>query len=149
MNPSPLPQGVVEIESGKGGRLVTQIRAGSHEFVGDEPVTLGGTGRGPNPYDLLLASLGSCTSITMRLYAERKGWPLENVRVHLSHAKLYARDCEECARKEGKVDRIERTIEIEGPLSEEQRARLIEIAKKCPICRTLSTEISVRTTLSD
>ena len=81
----------------------------------------------------------------MRLYAERKGWPLENVRVRLSHAKI---DCEECTRTEGKVDRIERTIEIEGPLSDEQRARLIEIAKKCPVCRTLSTEINVRTTLS-
>ena len=127
--------------------MLTQIRVGTHEFVGDEPVLLGGTGKGPNPYDLLLASLGSCTSITMRLYAERKGWPLENIRVRLSHAKLYARDCEECERKEGMADRIERTIEIEGPLSRKQRARLIDIAKRCPICRTLSTEISVRTSL--
>ena len=121
-----------------------KIQIGSHRLTGDEPVSFGGTDTGPSPYDLLLAALGSCTSMTISLYGRRKGWPLEEVTVLLSHS-IYAADCAECETREGKIDRIEREIKLTGPLTAEQRSKLMEIADKCPVHRTLTSEINIRT----
>jgi putative redox protein len=123
------------------------ISAGGHRLRGDEPLAVGGTATGPSPYDLLLGALGSCTSMTVSMYARRKQWPLEHVTVRLRHSKIYAQDCAECETKEGKVDRIEREIQLQGRLDEEQRERLLAIANRCPVHVTLTSEISIRTTL--
>lgn len=122
-----------------------EILVGQHRLTADEPVSAGGTGTGPTPYDFLLAALGSCTSMTVALYARRKGWPLEAVVVRLRHAKIHAADCADCETKEGMIDRIERDLEFAGRLSAEQRSRLLEIAQKCPVHRTLVSEIDIRT----
>lgn len=143
-------EGVVLVtESGSvsgSGRLTQRITAGRHELVADEPRPMG-EDAGPTPYDLLLSGLGACTSMTLRLYADRKGWPLTRVTVELKHSRLHARDCEECETASGMVDRIERTIRLDGELSDEQRARLMDIADKCPVHRTLVSEINIRTEL--
>ncbi len=123
------------------------IHAGRHTMVADEPVSAGGQDSGPNPYDLLLAALGACTSMTLRLYADHKGLPLERVSVQLRHSRIHAQDCEDCETKEGKVDRIDRVLTLTGNLDAEQRSKLLEIADKCPVHRTLHSEISVRTRL--
>lgn len=125
----------------------TEINANGHTLLADEPVSVGGTNTGPTPYDLLVAGLGACTSITLRMYANRKQWPLEAIDVRLKHQKIYAKDCEECETKEGKVDEIEREIELHGPLDETQKQRLLEIADRCPVHRTLHSEVSVKTKL--
>jgi uncharacterized OsmC-like protein/alpha/beta superfamily hydrolase len=125
----------------------TEIMAGGHGLYADEPVAAGGTDQGPSPYDLLLAGLGSCTTITLRMYADRKEWPLEEIIVHLNHNKIHARDCATCEQKEGKLDRIQREVELIGNLTPEQRQRLLEIADKCPVHRTLHSKIVVETTL--
>ena len=104
---------------------------------------------GPGPYDLLLAGLGACTAMTLRMYAERKKLPLENVSVELRHAKIHAADCKTCETKEGKVDRIERAIDLRGALTDAQRARFLEIADKCPVHRTLHSEVTVSSVLRD
>jgi putative redox protein len=122
-----------------------EIQIGSHRLTGDEPVSSGGTDTGPSPYDMLLAALGSCTSMTISLYARRKGWALQEVTVLLSHSKIYAADCAECETREGKIDRIEREIQLTGQLTAEQRSKLMEIADKCPVHRTLTSEINIRT----
>jgi uncharacterized OsmC-like protein len=127
--------------------LAQEIVVGDHRLVADEPVSEGGTNTGLGPYDLLLASLGSCTSMTVALYARRKQWPLESVRVRLRHAKIYATDCENCETKEGMLDRIERDIELVGSLDDEQRGRLLDIANKCPVHRTLTSEIVIQSRL--
>jgi putative redox protein len=124
-----------------------EIAVGPHRLVADEPTSAGGTDTGPNPYDLLLAALGACTSMTIALYARRKQWPLEAVTVMLRHSKIHAADCETCETREGKLDRIERDVDLKGSLSDEQRARLLEIANKCPVHRTLTSEIDIRTRL--
>jgi uncharacterized OsmC-like protein len=123
--------------------LRQEIDAGSHTFLADEPATAGGDDSGPDPYALLLAALGACTSMTLLLYARRKQWPLEGVEVRLSHHRDYARDCAECDEKPVQVDQIERRIALRGPLDEAQRARLLEIAQKCPVHRTLTGTIRV------
>jgi putative redox protein len=125
----------------------THVRTERHTFELDEPKELGGTDRGDNPYAHLLAALGACTSITLRMYADRKEWPLAAINVRLSHQKVHAKDCAECETEEGKVDVIERVVELEGPLSEEQMKRLEEIAHKCPVHTTLTSENVIRTEL--
>lgn len=134
---------VVRTESG----YRSDIIASGHSLIADEPESVGGTNQGPTPYDYLLAALGSCTSITLRMYADRKEWPMEAVTVRLRHAKVHAKDCAECESQSGKVDRIERELEFTGPLSDDQIARLVEIADKCPVHRTLHSEIVVETGL--
>src|SRR5207244_6449791 len=136
--------GVVVRET-RQGRSQQEIAVGRHRFLADEPVAAGGLDSGPGPYDLVLAGLGACTAMTLRLYAERKALPLERVTVALSHAKIHAADCEDCETKEGMIDRIERAITLRGALDAEQRRRLLEIADKCPVHRTLTSEIDIRT----
>ena len=123
--------------------LRQQIDAGPHTFFADEPTDAGGDDSGPDPYELLLAALGACTSMTLLLYARRKRWPLEGAEVRLSHRRDYARDCAECDEKPVQIDQIERHITLRGPLDEAQRARLLEIAQKCPVHRTLTGTIRV------
>ena len=128
------------------GKFQQEIVSGRHHLIADEPEDVGGLGSGPGPYDLLLAALGACTSMTLRLYAERKQIPLTRTIVRLRHSRIYATDCAECETKEGMLDRIERFITLEGDLNAEQRAWLLEIADKCPVHRTLTSEIDIRTT---
>ena len=121
-----------------------EIVTGKHRLRADEPVSAGGGDTGPDPYDYLLAALGVCTSMTVGLYARRKQIPLENITVSLRHSRIYAKDCEECETKEGMLDRIDVEVELTGSLSEAQHAKLMEIAAKCPVHRTLTSEINIR-----
>ena len=133
------------IVRGDASAFAQEIVVGSHRLTADEPIEFGGKDTGPGPYDLLLAALGSCTSMTISLYARTKKWPLESVTLNLRHSKIHAVDCRECETKEGKIDRIEREIHLVGNLDPEQRKRLLEIADKCPVHRTLKSEIDIRT----
>jgi uncharacterized OsmC-like protein len=135
---------VVVRETGH-GLFQQEIISGRHHLIADEPKDAGGLGSGPGPYDFLLAALGACTSMTLRLYADRKKFPLTRTQVRLRHSRIYATDCAECETKEGMLDRIERVIILEGDLDAEQRARLMEIADKCPVHHTLKSEIDIRT----
>ena len=132
---------------GSAAGFAQEITVGSHRLSSDEPVEAGGTDSGPSPYDLLLSALGSCTSMTLGMYARRKAWPLESVTVRLRNSRIHAVDCAECETKEGMLDRIELDIELAGTLSAEQRSKLLEIANKCPVHRTLVSEINIRTRL--
>ncbi|MCB1037863.1 MAG: OsmC family protein, partial [Acidobacteria bacterium] len=146
---SELKHGEVRVEGGPSG-FVQDIRTPHHRLVGDEPTSVpGGTDGGPNPYDLLLAALGSCTSMTLRMYADRKGWPLEGVVVKLRHSKIHAEDCEDCQTKSGRIDQIEKEISVLGPLEGDQRSRLLEIADRCPVHRTITSELKIRSRLAD
>ncbi len=138
--------GTVVVEETRRGRFQQDVRTGPHRFLADEPVEVGGLDSGPGPYDLVLAGLGACTAMTLRLYAERKALPLDRVSVRLSHSRIHAADCESCETKEGMIDRIERAITLHGSLGAEERRRLMEIADKCPVHRTLTSEIDIRTT---
>jgi putative redox protein len=137
--------GIVLVRETGGGKLQQEIMSGPHRFLADEPVKAGGLDSGPGPYDLLLASLGACTSMTLRLYADNKKLPLQRVSVRLTHNKIHAEDCLNCETKEGMIDRIDRNITLEGALSADERKRLMEIADKCPVHRTLESEIEIRT----
>jgi len=136
---------IVEAEDGK---FAQDIYAGEHRLRADEPVGMGGADSGPSPYDLLLAALGACTAMTVRLYADHKQIPLERVTVDLKHDKVHATDCAECETREGKIDRIDRVLTLQGELDEAQRAKLLEIANKCPVHRTLHSEVWIPTTLA-
>ncbi len=131
------------------GGLLTEIHIQRHHLVADEPIALGGTDQGPSPFDLLIASLGACTAMTLRMFADRKGWPLEAATVRLRHEKIHAAACAECETREGWIDRIQRDIELEGPLDAPQRARLLAIADRCPVHRTLTGEVNIVTRLRE
>ena len=135
---------MVVVETGA-GRFQQAVTAGRHRLLADEPASVGGLGSGPSPYDLLLASLGACTAMTIRLDAERKGLGLRRVGIALRHRKIHAADCAECDTREGKLDEIGREITLEGDLGAEARARLLEIADRCPVHRTLRSEVRVLT----
>jgi putative redox protein len=142
--------GTVTVTETREGKFTQSIVAGTHRLRADEPVAAGGTDTGPGPYDLLLAALGACTAMTIRLYADLKQLPLTRVTVRLKHDKVHARDCAECETKEGKIDRIDREIGLEGALLDEaQRAKLLEIANKCPVHRTLHSEVWIPTRLTN
>jgi uncharacterized OsmC-like protein len=135
---------VVVHETGR-GRFQQEVVWGSHHLIADEPTDVGGLGGGLGPYELLLASLGACTAMTLRLYADQKHWPLKGAQVRLRHSRIHAEDCAECETKAGTLDRIDRVITLEGDLTADQRSRLMEIADKCPVHRTLKGEIDIRT----
>jgi uncharacterized OsmC-like protein/pimeloyl-ACP methyl ester carboxylesterase len=145
---SEAPRKVVVRET-RNSKLQNTVSIGPHHLLADEPASAGGEDSGPGPYDFVLAGLGACTSMTMRLYADRKSFPLERATVTLSHNKIYAKDCAECETKEGMLDQIEVAIGLEGPLDADQRKRILEIADKCPVHRTLTSEIRIVTRAAD
>ena len=142
-----VPRGKVRVSS-SGPRWGQNVTAGPHRWRVDEPKEVGGADSGPTPYDLLLASIGTCTSMTLQMYAERKGWPLEEVHVELEHERIHAEDCASCESDSGRADRIQRKIWVRGELQSEQRSRLLEIANRCPVHRTLMGEKEVPTFLA-
>lgn len=138
--------GVVRVTTA-GGKFAQHVMTAGHEFIADEPKSFGGDDDGPTPYDLLLASLGTCTSMTMKMYADAKGIPLKRVRIELEHSRDHAKDCADCDVEQGRqLQAIDRAIEMEGDLDDEQRAKLLEIADKCPVHRTLESELHIYTT---
>ncbi len=148
--PAEEPQAIANVrvvEAGE-GRFAQLIQAGRHRLRADEPAAAGGDDSGPGPYDLLLAGLGACTSMTVRMYADQKKWPLARVTVDLKHDKVHAADCADCETTEGRIDKIERVLTLEGDLDDAQRARLLEIANKCPVHRTLHGEVWIPTSLT-
>jgi putative redox protein len=146
--PGEAPRNVVVRETGN-GKLQQMVSIGPHQMLADEPIAAGGEDTGPGPYDFVLAGLGACTSMTMRMYADRKSLPLERVTVTLKHSKIHAEDCADCETREGMLDQIDRSIAMEGALDAEQRKRLMEIADKCPVHRTLTSEIHIVTSAAD
>jgi uncharacterized OsmC-like protein len=136
----------VFVSESAAGPYGQRITAGGHQLVADEPTAVGGADSGPTPYDLLLAGLGACTAITVRMYAERKGWPLRRVTVRVRHQRIHATDCLGCETTIGLVDRIERELEFDGELTGDQRARLLDIADRCPVHRLLNSEVLISTT---
>lgn len=133
------------IVRGEAKGFAQNVQIGPHQLTADEPVSYGGTDSGPSPYDLILAALGSCTSMTIGLYARKRRWPVEKITVSLSHSKIHAKDCDDCETKDGRIDRIEMEIHLDGKLTDEQRAKLMEVAGKCPIHQTLTSEINIKT----
>jgi putative redox protein len=125
------------------GFLKQQVIAGKHTFIADEPVGAGGGDEGPDPYSLLLAALGACTVMTLQIFAKRESIPLERVQVSLRHSREHAKDCADCDAKGAKIERIEKFISVEGPLSDAQRARLLEIAQRCPVHKTLRSNVTI------
>ena len=140
-------EGTVTVtETGAGGYR-RQIAAGRHRLVADEPSPVGDD-TGPTPYDLVLAGLGACTSMTVRMYADRKRWPLEKVRVTLRHSRIHAKDCADCEAANGYIDQIDCDVELTGDLDDTQRQRLLHIAERCPVHQTLTSEVRITTSLS-
>jgi putative redox protein len=139
-------EGTVTVEETSAGGYTQQIAAGHHRLVADEPRPIGDD-LGPTPYDLLLAGLGACTSMTVRMYANRKGWPLERIRVTLRHSRIHAKDCAECETSAAWIDHIDRDVELIGDLDDTQRQRLLHIAERCPVHQTLTSEVQVATSL--
>jgi putative redox protein len=139
-------EGTVTVTEAGSGTYTQQITLGHHGLVADEPRPIGDDA-GPTPYDLLLAALGSCTSMTVRMYADRKGWPLEGVRVTLRHSRIHAEDCATCETTKGWIDHIDRGIELTGELDDSQRERLLQIADRCPVHQTLTSEVDIATSL--
>ena len=123
----------------------TELSARGHSIISDEPLAANGTDTGMNPYELLLSAIGACKAITMRMYAERKGWPLEDVSIELVHEKIPAEECESSESKTGKIDKISIRVDIKGELSEEQKARILEIGEKCPVQKTVLSEVKIVT----
>ena len=141
-------EGLVIVRGDASG-FAQEVIAGEHRLVSDEPASAGGTGSGATPYDLLLAALGSCTSMTVAMYARRKGWPLKSVTVRLRHSRVHAADCATCNTSDTMLTVIDREIEFAGHLGQEQRDRLVDIANKCPVHRTLSSKIEIRTSVQE
>ncbi len=141
----PQPEGQVVVAEAGGGRFLQTVRVGRHTLAADEPQSVGGNDEGPSPYDFLLTALGACTSMTLRMYANHKGLPLEHVAVVLDHDKVHASDCADCEKSSSKIDRIRRRLTLTGELTEAQRARLLEIADRCPVHRTLEGDIRIET----
>ncbi len=139
-------EGTVTVTEVGTGTYTQQITAGNHRLVSDEPQPIGDD-KGPTPYDLLLAAVGACTSMTVRMYANRKGWPLDRVRVTLRHSRIHAEDCAECETRNGWIDHIDRNVELIGDLDDTQRQRLLHIAERCPVHQTLTSEVDVATSL--
>ena len=147
--PEPLPQGEVSVAERSAEKFVQDVRVGRHRLIADEPERVGGQDAGPDPYGFLLTALGACTSMTLRMYARHKKWPLEHVEVQLRHRKVHEQDCEDCESKSSRIDQIEREIRLRGPeLHDTQRQRLLEIADRCPVHRTLESDIRIRTQLA-
>jgi putative redox protein len=143
----PAAAGTVTVQGSAAG-IAQEIVVGRHRLTGDEAASAGGTDTGPNPYDFLLAALGSCTSMTVAMYARLKRWPLECVTVRLRHSRIHGADCEGCETSERLLDQIDRDLEFTGALSEEQRLRLLEIANRCPVHRTLTSKVHIQTRLT-
>lgn len=139
-------EGRVSVSIGEEG-YASSIAVNGHELLADEPTGVGGGGTGPTPYDLVLAGLGACKTMTIRMYADRKGWPLEAANVRLSHKRIHAADCATCDTKNGRIDRIDVQIELQGDLTPDQRQRLVEIADRCPVHRTLTSETVIASSL--
>ena len=131
------------------GRFRTELNVAGHPLVADEPKSVGGTAAGPTPYDLLSAALASCTTMTLMMYARHKGIDLDAVTVRVRHDKIHAKDCEDCETAAGRIDEFLREIVIDGGLSDEQRQRMLEIADRCPVHRTLHAEVKVRTVIAE
>ncbi|KAA0101432.1 OsmC family protein [Mycolicibacterium sp. P1-5] len=139
-------EGTVTVTETGTGTYTQQITAGKHQLFADEPRPIGDD-EGPTPYDLLLAGLGACTSMTVRMYANKKGWPLERVEISLRHSRIHAEDCAECETKKGWISHIDRSITLVGDLDESQRERLLAIAERCPVHQTLTSEVDITTSL--
>ncbi len=143
-------QKIVHVHLPKDEAFKTTLTAGNHEIIADEPGNVeGGTDQGPDPYDLLLMSLGSCTVMTVKMYARRKDWAVEDIYLELRHNKDHAKDCADCDEPDSKIDRIEKELIIKGDLSQEQRDKLLDISKKCPVHRTLLEDMEIESSLSD
>jgi putative redox protein len=143
---APSSEGTVTVTETGSGTYTQQIAAGQHRLVSDEPRPIGDDA-GPTPYDLLLAGLGACTSMTVRMYADRKGWSVERVRVTLRHSRIHAKDCADCETSNGWIDHIDRDVELSGDLDDSQRQRLLHIAERCPVHQTLTSEVDIATSL--
>jgi putative redox protein len=141
----PAEPGVVVVSESQARPFGQRISVGGHELTADEPASVGGADTGPSPYELLLGALGACTAITVRIYADRKGWPLRHVTVRLRHERIHARDCAECETATGQLDHIKREIGLDGDLTGDQRARLLDMAERCPVHRTLHSEVHTST----
>jgi len=143
--PNQEPRSVVV--SGPATGFRTDVEVGGHRLVVDEPIAVGGADQGPTPYEMLLAGLGACTAMTLRIYADRRKWPLERARISLLHRKVHAQDCVDCVTQPARMDVVDRIITLDGALTEEQRAKLLEIAERCPVHQTLKAKMQVNTQL--